>query len=233
MKVPTLRAAVATFLRQPSGAILAGQTAVLAALRFRRGRPDRRDLALVGAVAAWWPVQEWLAHRHVLHARPRTVAGRTVDLGVARHHRAHHADPWRLDTTFLPLWFLVPAVPLHALAWSRLAPDRRRAATGMLAFSTATLVYEWTHYLTHTSYRPRRAWFRELQRRHRLHHFRSEAHWYGFTVPFVDDALGTAPDPSTIPLSPTVRTLGVGDPDAPSPDGADAGDEAESSAAPV
>jgi sterol desaturase/sphingolipid hydroxylase (fatty acid hydroxylase superfamily) len=50
-----------------------------------------------------------------------------------------------------------------------------------------------------------------LQRRHRLHHFKDEHNWLGFTVPYVDDLFGTAPDPSSIPTSPTVRTLGIED----------------------
>ncbi|MEZ5183419.1 MAG: sterol desaturase family protein, partial [Acidimicrobiales bacterium] len=106
----------------------------------------------------------------------------------------------------------VPAVPVHAAAWVAITRDRRLALTGMTAFSAATLLYEWTHFLTHTAYRPKRSWFRRLQRRHRLHHFKDEHHWYGFTVPFVDDLLGTAPDPSSIETSPTVRTLGILEP---------------------
>lgn len=168
---------------------------------------DLGDSAIVAGVAVWWPIQEWVAHRYVLHAEPRTVAGRTIDPTVARLHRQHHLDPWK--NVGLPLSFLIPAVPVHAGVWLLLARNPRRALTGMAAFSAATLVYEWTHFLTHTAYRPKRSWFRRLQRRHRLHHFKHEQHWFGFTVPFVDDLLRTAPDPRTLETSPTVRTLHV------------------------
>jgi hypothetical protein len=207
LPVADLRDAARKFLDQPSGRLLASQVVVLAALRCTRERPDRTDLAIVAGVAAWWPLQEWLAHRYVLHAPPRRIAGREIDPKVARLHRSHHADPW--NNVGLPLSFLIPAVPVHALVWAAVTPNRRRALTGMLAFGSATLVYEWTHFLTHTSYRPKRSWFRKLQRRHRLHHFKDENKWLGFTVPYVDDLFGTAPDPSTVATSPTVRTLGI------------------------
>lgn len=207
VQVDGLAGAVRTFLRQPSGRLLGAQAVALAAVRATQGRPDRVDVAIAAGVAAWWPLQEWLAHRYILHAPPRRVLGRTIDPKVARMHRAHHADPWR--NTGLPMSFLVPAVPAHAAVWAALTRNRRRALTGMLAFGTTTLAYEWTHFLTHTSYRPKRSYFRTLQRRHRLHHFKDEHLWLGFTVPYVDDLFRTAPDPSTIPTSPTVRTLGV------------------------
>jgi hypothetical protein len=210
LRADTLGEAVRQFSQTSSGRILGTQTAVLAVLRARRGRPEPADAALAAAVVVWWPLQEWLAHRFILHAEPKEVAGRTIDPKVAQLHRAHHADPWR--NVGLPLPFLTLAVPVHAAAWLLLTRNRERALTGMLAYSSATLVYEWTHFLTHTAYRPRGSWFRRLQRRHRLHHFKHEKHWYGFTVPYVDDLFGTAPDPSTIDTSPTVRTLGVAQP---------------------
>jgi hypothetical protein len=209
VRVDGLAGAARTFLGHPSARLLSGQVLALAALRSRAGRARRIDSAIVAAVAVYWPLQEWFAHRYILHARPRRIAGRMVDPSVARLHREHHANPWR--NTGLPMSFLVPAVPVHAAVWALLTRNRRLALTGMLAFSTTTLAYEWTHFLTHTSYRPKRSYYRKLQRRHRLHHFKDEHNWLGFTVPFVDDLFGTAPDPSTVPTSPTVRTLGIED----------------------
>jgi hypothetical protein len=209
MPAATLSDAARCFAGTSSGRVLGGQTILLALARGREGRPDRRDAAIVVGVAVWWPLQEWLAHRYILHAEPREVLGRKVDPKVARLHRAHHLDPWR--NVGLPLGFLALAVPVHAFVWNLVVRDRRLALTGMAAYSSATLIYEWTHFLTHTAYRPKGSWFRRLQRRHRLHHFKDEHHWLGFTVPFVDDLFGTAPDPATIPTSPTVRTLGISD----------------------
>jgi hypothetical protein len=209
MRVDGLADAGRTFFRQPSARVLGGQALALAALRSRAGRPRRSDAAIVAAVLVYWPLQEWFAHRYILHAAPRRIGGKTIDPVVARMHRAHHADPWR--NTGLPMTFLLPAVPVHAVVWALLTRNRRLALTGMLAFGSMTLAYEWTHFLTHTSYRPKRSYYRKLQRRHRLHHFKDEHHWLGFTVPYVDDLFGTAPDPAAIPTSPTVRTLGITD----------------------
>lgn len=206
-----LTEALGEFLRHRSGRVLGIHVLVVGAVRLALGRFTRRDVAIAAGVALWWPFQEWLAHRYVLHAPPRTVAGRTIDPAAARYHRAHHADPWNPRYALLPDWVVLPVIPLQALAWLVLAPTRRLAVSGMLAVGTATLVYEWTHFLTHTSYRPKRSWYRRLQRRHRLHHFKDEHLWLGFTVPWVDDLLGTAPDPARVPTSPTVRTLGVTD----------------------
>lgn len=204
--------ALRLFAQHPSSRILLSQATILGALRLRAGRLTTVDAGIAAGVAVWWPFQEWLAHRYVLHAAPRRIAGRTVDPRGARYHRRHHADPWDLEHTVLPSWFLARAAPLHVALWVVATRDRQWALTGMLATTIATLAYEWTHFLTHTGYRPRGVWFRRLQRRHRLHHFKHEQRWFGFTVPFVDDLFGTAPDPSTVSTSPTVRTLGVDDP---------------------
>ena len=85
-----------------------------------------------------------------------------------------------------------PACPTSFSCWPAVG-SRRTALTGMLASASAALVYEWTHFLTHTGYRPRRSRFTKLQRRHRLHHFKDEHLWLGFTVPYADDLFGTAP----------------------------------------
>lgn len=206
-----LGAALRLFAEHPSPRIIAGLTGALAVARAANGPLHRRDVVVAAGVAAWWPFQEWLAHKYVLHAPPRRIAGRRIDPVVARYHRRHHADPWDLRWALLPTWFLVPTGPVLGALWLRASPDLPTALSGMLATSAATLVYEWTHFLTHTGYRPKRPWYRTLQRRHRLHHFKDEHLWYGFTVPFVDDLFRTAPDPSTVPTSPTVRTLGVTD----------------------
>jgi sterol desaturase/sphingolipid hydroxylase (fatty acid hydroxylase superfamily) len=69
--------------------------------------------------------------------------------------------------------------------------------------------YEWAHYLMHAPYRPKSQWFRNVSRNHVLHHFKNEHYWFGVTTSIGDRVLGTRPDGSTIPVSPTVRTLGV------------------------
>jgi hypothetical protein len=48
-----------------------------------------------------------------------------------------------------------------------------------------------------------------LWRYHRLHHFKNEHYWQGVTMHLGDRVLGTLPDHTKVPTSPTCRTLGV------------------------
>jgi hypothetical protein len=210
-KAESLGAAARIYVSHGSAQVLVAQAVVAAGVRATQGMPTPRDALIVGAVAIVWPLQEWFAHKFVLHARPRRIAGRKVDPYVARYHRRHHRDPWDLQYTFLPVWLPLVMIPVNVAAWFALTPTTKAAWTGIAAYGTAAALYEWTHFLTHVSYKPRRWWYRTLQRRHRLHHFKNEYLWLGFTVPFVDDLFRTAPDPSTVEVSPTVRTLGVRD----------------------
>jgi len=68
-------------------------------------------------------------------------------------------------------------------------------------------VYEWTHFLIHTAYRPRSATYKAIWRNHRLHHFKNEHYWHGITNTVADHVLHTAPDQKDVPRSRTARTL--------------------------
>ena len=83
----------------------------------------------------------------------------------------------------------------------------------MVAFAGMAIAYEWVHYLTHTNYVPRGAYYRRLWRNHRLHHYKNEHHWFGFIVPWVDTAFGTDPALKDVETSPTCRNLGVDEDD--------------------
>ena len=70
------------------------------------------------------------------------------------------------------------------------------------------IVYEWTHYLVHTDYKAKHAFYRMIWRNHRLHHFKNEHYWYAVTSPGIADrVLGTYPDPQSVPASPTAKNL--------------------------
>ena len=99
---------------------------------------------------------------------------------------------------------------VHAAAggvWLLLVGPRRAAVTAMATYSSMALLYEWTHFLVHTGVPPRSAFAKRVRRNHRLHHFRNEAYWLGFTWPDVDRWLGTEPDPASVPRSPTAMDL--------------------------
>ena len=58
---------------------------------------------------------------------------------------------------------------------------------------------------------PRLPYYRRIWKNHRLHHFKSEGHWFSFTVPYVDAWLGTEPAVDSVATSETARTVGVDD----------------------
>lgn len=167
------------------------------------------DPVVFVGIGILWAFQEWWAHKHILHAKPRRVFGREVDLFFTRKHRAHHREPWRLETTLLPLRVVLGALPFAALFWWLVMPTPALGASAMLAYASLALLYEWSHYLTHTPYVPRTALYRRICKSHRLHHFKNENYWLGFIIPWVDDLFRTSPDPANVEKSPTVKTLGV------------------------
>jgi hypothetical protein len=205
--VRTLRQAAVLFFHHGSPRLLAVHLLVLVALRLAHGGFGLGDLLAMLGVAIYWPLQEWVMHIHVLHMQPFVWRGRRIDTLMARVHRAHHREPWNLDFVFLPVKVLVALIPVNVLVWWLAMPGLGVALTGMMAMVAAALVYEWVHYLTHTPYRPRSGYYRAIWRGHRLHHFKNERYWHGFTVPLVDTLLGTAPDPRTVETSQSCRDL--------------------------
>ena len=205
----TLAQAARNFFGKSSPRIILLAVLVPLVLRVMVGAFELRELAIVPVVVIVWAFQEWFAHKHLLHIKPVKLFGREFDLYFAREHRRHHRTPWSFDGALLPLRVLLAAIPVNAALWLLLSPTLGFALTGIATYSAASLVYEWTHSLTHTPYPPRGALYRRICKAHRLHHFKNEGYWYGFTLPWVDDLFHTAPDPSTVPLSPTCRTLGV------------------------
>jgi hypothetical protein len=79
-----------------------------------------------------------------------------------------------------------------------------------LAEYVAIFLYEWTHFVIHTAYRPRSRYYRSVWRNHRLHHFKNEHFWHGITQTVSDRVLGTLPDQREVPKSETARVLNEG-----------------------
>jgi hypothetical protein len=205
----TLRGVIRLFFQFPTPRLFAAKALILLAARGFLGPLSGWDALVLLGIALYWPFQEWLLHATVLHLRPRDVLGVHVDPYFARRHRWHHRHPWVLEGTFLPLRVVVPLLPINVGLWWLVMPTVGLAATATLGMTLAALLYEWVHYLAHTPYRPRSAYFRRVVHNHGLHHFRSERHWYAFSVPWIDQLLGTGPEASRVAPSPTARTLGV------------------------
>lgn len=205
----TLDGVVRNFFRYLSPRVLTVAALLAIGTRLVLGAWSIYDLVVVLAVVAVWPLQEWLIHVFVLHYRPRTFFGRTIDFPVPRSHRRHHGNPWNLDILFIPSHVFLYAIPFQLALWLTLAPSLPLAVTGLTAFFALTLHYEWVHYLVHTRYRPRSWFYDRLWRNHRLHHCKNERYWFGVTMLGGDRLLGTAPALADVPTSATCRTLGL------------------------
>ena len=204
----SLGAAVRTFAGWRSPQVIAALLLLTLAGRIFVGHWSWWDLLVPVLILGAQPFTEWLIHVYLLHFKPRTVNGRTVDPLVSRKHRAHHADPKDVGLVFIPLpalfglVFGLAAVLLPTMPLSR-------GLSALLAAYTMLFAYEWTHFLIHSSYRPRHAPYRYMWRAHRNHHFRNEHYWFGVTMHLADHVLGTFPERSAVEVSPTARTLGV------------------------
>ena len=208
------------FWRYPTPRIIALGLTLALGLRVGLARggvlapPGLAELGVVLAIGViLWPLQEWWAHQHVLHLRPRQLLGRTFDPDFARRHRAHHRRPWDIPLIMLPTRVVLGLFAPVYLLWWLVMPSTELALAAICAYFGAALFYEWTHYLTHTSVTPRSAWFRRVRRNHRYHHYKSEHYWHAFVVPLVDTIFGTNPRPQEVETSGTARSLGVEDPE--------------------
>ena len=205
---PTMLAEEFAFFRRHSNArIEAGAVLVALAARMVVGSGGAGDIWVVVFLLAVQPFFEWSFHVYVLHYRPLTVFGRTVDFELARKHRDHHADPTDVELIFVPLRSLVKIIPLGVLVALVVAPTLAGALTAMTVSAALLLAYEWVHYLIHSRYRPKSKLFRALWRAHRLHHYKNEQYWFGVTNPTADYVLRTSPAPSSVATSPTARDL--------------------------
>jgi hypothetical protein len=198
-----------TFLRHPNSRLLITATAVALAARVALGGWRAGDAIVAAVILGLEPLTEWLIHVLLLHSRPRTIAGRRVDLLAARKHRAHHADPRDVDLIFVPKQVLYGALPGALVLYGLLLRDLRLAATAVVVSYAMLTLYEWTHFLIHSRYLPKGRYYRYIWRAHRLHHYRNENYWFGVTIHLADHALRTFPGREDVPLSPTARTLGV------------------------
>ena len=207
----SLRQAWSEFVRHPSpwmiGTFLLGSVVA----RVVVGGGAWWELLIPVALIALFPVIEWVIHVAILHWRPRSLGPVTIDSLLARDHRAHHADPRDLPLVFIPWRALVWLLPAYVGIALLSTPTTSSALTLLVSVYGIMAGYEWTHYLVHSDYRPRSAWYRSVWRNHRLHHYKNEHYWFTVTSAGTADRLfGTYPDPTTVEKSPTARSLHAG-----------------------
>lgn len=207
-RTPSLAEVAAVHGRRPTVWILALLTAAALVARLAVGGWTSTDLLVAAGQVAAFPVLEWVLHTGLLHWRPRRVGPVTLDPLVARKHRAHHADPRDVDLIFIPMPTLLLAIVTTVAVGLLVFPRPGLGLTFVLVQGALGSVYEWTHHLVHTDYRPRSRLVRAVRRNHRLHHYKNEHYWFTVTTSGTADRLfGTCPDPSAVPTSPTARAL--------------------------
>jgi hypothetical protein len=219
-EVTSLGRARREFLRKESPWAIGAGILALAVIRVLVGDPSWRDAVAAAAMVALYPFGEWAIHVYLLHAKPIRIRDRKIDTMAARAHRAHHREPNDLDMVLLYWWqaalLMSLAVPLTVAVGALLVtlvvgPVALGALiSAALAGYCMIFLYEWTHFLIHTAYRPRSAAYKAIWKNHRLHHFKNEHFWHGVTNNLSDRVLGTNPDQRDVAKSKTARTLDPG-----------------------
>ena len=203
----TLGLAFAEFWRHPSPWLILVTLVAATVARLVVGDWGTADVVAPLVYVALFPVLEWVVHVFVLHWRPRRVGRIVLDHLLASKHRAHHREPRDIPLVFVPWQALLVVI---ALTWAVplwVAPTGP-ALTYVMTVGVMGLLYEWTHYLVHTDYKPRSRLYKAVWRHHRLHHFKNEHYWLTVTTAHTADRIfGTDPDPATVETSPTAKKL--------------------------
>jgi hypothetical protein len=216
-EVRTMGHAFREFRSNRSPWIIGGAIALAFVARVAIGAFSWRDAVAAAAMLVIYPFGEWAIHVYLLHMPPFELRGRSYYLPTSKAHGAHHKQPNDLGMILLEprevVALLGLAVPFTVaigglLVWAIPGPQPWAAlVTGVLVGYVLVGVYEWTHFLIHTAYRPRSRYYRSIWKTHRLHHFKNEHFWHGITNTVADRALGTFPDQRAIERSPTARKL--------------------------
>lgn len=201
--------ALKLFWSHRSPQLIAAFTLAFGAWRVAVGGFGWVDAAIALGVLAYFPVNEWLIHVFMLHYKPRTIFGRTIDFYLPVTHRRHHADPWNLKWVFIPRHVHALVLPTYGLLLWALWPWKEWALTGVTAYLLLGLHYEWVHYLSHIPWCPDMAYYQRRVREHRYHHFRNENYWWGVSMGLGDRLFGTAPKVEDIGRSGTTSSLGL------------------------
>ena len=207
-QMKTLTDAFVVFMQHPSPILLIALIILFATLRISTAvYPQSIELWGALVIILYWPFQEWWMHKILLHLPPLKWRGNEYEMNFARVHRLHHLEPKNLTLTFLPLSAILVSLFVFSSLFYYCTHQWMYTCTWMCTASCSTLLYEWTHYLTHTDYKPRGRYYRRIWKLHRLHHYKNEQYWFSFTIPWIDQWLGTGPLAKEVPHSPTARLL--------------------------
>ena len=205
----SLRRAGGIFAGQLNPRLIMATLVAAVAVRLAVGGWTPADLVVAGVILVLEPFTEWVVHVTILHLRPVTIRSRTIELHIARRHRLHHQDPKVIRHVLIPQGVLIRLVAFALPFYYLVTPTWREALTAVVTGYAMLLTYEWTHFLIHSTYVPRSAYYRYIWRAHRLHHYKNEKYWFGVTIHVADHLLRTFPSRDAVETSPTARTLGA------------------------
>lgn len=191
----------------PSPLILTALAIFFAGLRIWMGNWQWQDAIAPLVIFLLWPFWEWAIHVFLLHYKPKTLFGKTLDLPLPVKHRQHHREPWDLSNIFIHLGVFPIVVPIIVALFYALMPSIELATSALAMFFLLALNYELTHFLSHINWCPPINYYRRRVRLHRLHHFRNENLWWGVSMGLGDVVLGTSPKVNDAERSPTVDNL--------------------------
>ena len=201
---------VRLFFHEPVLRIMAVVPVIAVGIRVAMGNWRLADLAVLALLFVIFPFAEWGIHVFVLHAKPKRLFGRTVELGATRNHRDHHARPTDPSMSVAESARNMVEFSVGILILAGVVLRDVPLVLTVFAFAWAgVLAYEWSHYLIHSAWHPQSTWFAKRRHLHLLHHYRSEHHWFGVVGHGADLVFRTAPKPRTVPRSPTARDLGA------------------------
>lgn len=203
----TLGSVFRAFWRYPSPWMISGVLVTVLACRVVMWDWRIDDAYAPVILILLFPLLEWLIHVFVLHWRRGRSPGRPGHPSGEEAPRTPRR-PAPSPLIFIPwkalVWVIVGYNAAALIAFPRLG----QALTFMVTVAVAGLVYEWTHYLIHSDYRPRSRAYKAVWRNHRLHHYKNEHYWFTVTTTAsADRLLGTYPDPATVQTSPTAKNL--------------------------
>jgi hypothetical protein len=204
----TLSDAGREFWKHPSPWILGVMLVAALTARVIVGDWQISDAVVPLVMLALFPFFEWIIHVFILHWRPKQLGRLTIDSLLAKEHRAHHVEPRSIPLIFIPTKSLLWVVPLTVAIAVFAFPRLSMGLTYLVFISMLGVVYEWTHYLIHTDYKPKTRVYRAIWRNHRNHHFKNEHYWFTVTSSgTADRVLRTYPDLATVATSPTAKNL--------------------------
>ena len=186
----TLKGCITKFLSHTTPKFIITSTIILAGIRFMMpwNNPVLDILVVVGTMG-FWMIQEWFLHKYILH-KPLIKDG-----WLGYHiHKEHHSIPFYHVSLDGPEVAVVWGATICALSFL-IFPGELLNICRMdfvLTYYIMGLVYEWTHYLTHTRYMPNTSFVKNLKAHHMIHHLDDNRCKFAFTMPVLDNWFGTS-----------------------------------------